>query len=271
MESRSPSIPWTREHRLLALNLYHKLPFGRLHKTNPAIVEVAQRMGRSANSLAMKLTNFASLDPILQARGIRGLDGASKADQEQWQEFKERLDVLAPESECLLQNLLQAPEDSAIEFNSSTQGMVIHQSTSATAPTVTEAFATIQVRRGQNFFRQAILTSYGGRCGITGLDIPELLVASHIRPWAHFPEERLNPRNGICLSRLHDGAFDQGLITFDADLRMQVSARLKESHSPETVSRFFLEYEGAPLRATEQISEPHREWLSWHRDEIFLS
>jgi len=72
---KSPSVKWTREHFLIALNLYCKLPFGKLDRTNPLIIEVAGKIGRTPSSLAMKLCNFASLDPVQQARGIRGLAG----------------------------------------------------------------------------------------------------------------------------------------------------------------------------------------------------
>ena len=62
--AKAPAVKWTREHRLIALNLYCKLPFGKLHKDNPIIKEVAAKMGRTPSSLAMKLCNFASLDPV---------------------------------------------------------------------------------------------------------------------------------------------------------------------------------------------------------------
>ncbi|MDZ4289839.1 MAG: HNH endonuclease [Prosthecobacter sp.] len=270
MPKPKSSVPWTRQHRLMALNLYHKLPFGRLHHRNPVIVEVAAKMGRTPSSLAMKLTNFASLDPVLAARGIGGLDGASKGDREQWQEFRENLDELAPESEGLLEQLLNAPEGAEIDCTSSPRGVVIRPDRFLVRPNgPTEGTASVKVRRGQCFFRQAVLTAYGGRCGVTGLAIPELLVASHIHPWALFPEDRIDPQNGLCLSRLHDGAFDQGLITFDADLRMLMSGRLKESEPKETVERFFEAYVGLPLRSPEKIGEPSRAFLEWHRSEVF--
>jgi putative restriction endonuclease len=56
------------------------------------------------------------------------------------------------------------------------------------------------------------------RCCISGINVPRLLVASHIKPWSEFPEERLDPRNGLCLSSIHDAAFDAGLITLDKKL-----------------------------------------------------
>lgn len=59
--TKAPAVKWTREHLLIALNLYCKLPFGKFHRLNPIIIAVAQKMGRTPNSLAMKLSNFASL------------------------------------------------------------------------------------------------------------------------------------------------------------------------------------------------------------------
>lgn len=64
-------LKWTREELLIALNLYHKLTFGQMHARHPAIMALAKKLGRGANSLAMKLSNLASLDPALQMRGSR--------------------------------------------------------------------------------------------------------------------------------------------------------------------------------------------------------
>ena len=97
--AKAPAVKWTREHFLIALNLYCKLPFGKLHKGNPIIVETAAKMGRTPSSLAMKLVNFASLDPVQQARGIRGLQGATKQDKTMWAEFHSNLSALGAESD----------------------------------------------------------------------------------------------------------------------------------------------------------------------------
>ena len=74
-------------------------------------------------------------------------------------------------------------------------------------------------RKGQDYFRHMILANYGGRCALTGINIRELLLASHIIPWADksHKKDRLNPCNGICLSALYDRAFDKGLITISPD------------------------------------------------------
>lgn len=64
------------------------------------------------------------------------------------------------------------------------------------------------------FFRAAVLAGYDHRCALTGLDLPELIHASHIIPWADNVPRRADPTNGIALNVLHDRAFDRGLITF---------------------------------------------------------
>ena len=60
---------WTRDQLLLALRLYLHTPFGKLHANNPAIIDLARRIGRTPGALAMKSVNFANLDPAQAARG----------------------------------------------------------------------------------------------------------------------------------------------------------------------------------------------------------
>ena len=90
---------WTRDELFVALNVYHKLTFGQLHAKHPVIMALAKKMGRGSNSLAMKLCNFASLDPALKLRGIKGLPGASVLDRTVWDEFHANLEDAVPESE----------------------------------------------------------------------------------------------------------------------------------------------------------------------------
>ena len=78
---------WTREELIVAINLYYKLPFGKLHKGNPEIIMIANRLGRTPSSVAWKLVNFASFDPSLKARGIKGASNASNLDKQIWNEF----------------------------------------------------------------------------------------------------------------------------------------------------------------------------------------
>src|SRR5687768_5884012 len=149
--ARAPGVRWTREHFLIALNLYCKLPFGKLHKGNPIIIDVAEKMGRTPSSLAMKLCNFASLDPVQQARGIRGLTGATVEDREMWNEFHERTTTLAPESEQLLHDLFTQDQNAELDFLHRDRVRVDRKP--PLPPTgSTEMERTVRARRGQQFF-----------------------------------------------------------------------------------------------------------------------
>ncbi len=252
---------WTKNELFIALNLYHKLRFGQMHGRQPAIIDLAKKLGRSSSSLAMKLCNFASLDPALKLRGIKGLAGASKLDRTVWQEFHETPNESIPASEEELRKLFAVPSYGSIEVNPQ-EGIKIKKKS---APEITETLATVKQRRGQDYFREAVLNNFGGRCGITGLDLRELLIASHILPWRTHPQERLNVRNGLALSRLHDAAFDTGLIAFDESLRLILSPRLKKKISSSAIKTNFADFVGLALNLPDDAQLPEPQFLSVHR------
>lgn len=267
--ARASSVKWTRRDFLIALNLYCKLPFGKLHRRNPLIIEVAGKMGRTPSSLAMKLCNFASVDPVQQERGIRGLSGATRQDRKMWDEFHDDLANLAPESEEILHDLFTTDEDKELDFLRRDRVHIepIVRSVIPSGPT--EAKALVRVRRGQQFFRQAILNAYGVRCCITGISVPRLLIASHIKPWCDFPKDRLNLRNGLCLSTLHDAAFDSGLITLDEGLCLVLSKRIRSYFPQPTLEQNFVPFAGKRIRLPEMLAEPEPLFLAYHRRKIF--
>jgi putative restriction endonuclease len=256
---------WTHDELLVALNLYHKLTFGQMHARQPAIIALSQKLGRGSNSVAMKLCNFASLDPALKLRGIKGLAGASALDRAMWQEFHANLNESVPASEEALQRLFGVSEDTNLEVLPK-EGIRVRKR--PLGPT--EFVANVKVRRGQEYFRDAVLNNFGGRCGITELGVRELLVASHILPWGTHPAERLNVRNGICLSRLHDAAFDRGLITFNPNLQLVLSPQLKALLPQRAVAENFGAYAGETLHLLPDGVLPEMEFLAVHRRKIFL-
>lgn len=256
---------WTRDELLVALNLYHKLTFGQLHARQPVIVALADKLGRGSNSVAMKLCNFASLDPALKLRGIKGLEGASALDRTVWNEFHGNLNETVPATEEALRKLFGVDEGGELEVLPR-EGVRVRKRP-PTGPT--ETTANVKLRRGQEYFRDAVLNNFGGRCGVTGLAVRELLVASHILPWGAHPAERLNVRNGLSLSRLHDAAFDRGLIAFDDTLRLLLSPRLKAELSQRAVSESFGAYAGQPLCLPNDAALPELSFLSEHRAKIF--
>jgi len=267
--ARATSVKWTRDQRLIALNLYCKLPFGKLHKGNPIIKEVALKMGRTPSSLALKLCNFASLDPVLHARGISGMKGAAQEDRSLWDEFRANISVLGPLSEELLHNLLTTQDDKEVDLLEPEKIQLEPSPLNFRSGGVTEAIVTVKARRGQQFFRQSILSAYGVRCCISGINVPRLLVASHIKPWGKFPNERLDPRNGLCLSSLHDAAFDNGLITLDEKLRVVLSKRLYAYFPAPALEQNFVPYKGIPIHLPERLAEPSRDFIQYHREAIF--
>lgn len=127
-------------------------------------------------------------------------------------------------------------------------------------------------RKGQDYFRRMILTNYGFRCALTGIDIPQLLLASHIIPWADkkHKQERLNPCNGICLSALYDKAFDKGLISFSPDdYSVCLSSALRENETKEYYDQHFGSIVGRKISLPAEYL-PDRDFLAYHRDHVFV-
>ena len=256
---------WTEDDLLVALNLYHKLTFGQFDAKQPTVVAIADKLGRTPGSVAMKLSNFASLDPAMKLRGIAGLRGASRLDRSMWNTFHEDLETFVPESEEAFRRLFAASEHDEVTVIPREGVRVVKKPPQGP----TEVTANTKLRRGQDYFRNAVLNNFQSRCGITGIGIGELLIASHILPWKTHPEERLNVRNGICLSRLHDAAFDKGLITFDDDLRLILSKTIKGILENDAASHNFGEYEGHSLALPADAALPNAIFLNHHRKHIF--
>ena len=57
---------WTKEQLKLAFHLYCQLPFGKLDMRTPEVIRLATLIGRTPGAVAMKLSNFASLDPAIR-------------------------------------------------------------------------------------------------------------------------------------------------------------------------------------------------------------
>lgn len=130
-------------------------------------------------------------------------------------------------------------------------------------PRATEAERLHVQRVGQDLFRERLLHYWQGRCAITGLATRDLLLASHIKPWADCPtdEERLDVFNGLLLAAHLDRAFDQGYLTIEDNGAVRVSPRL-----PLADARLLgLD---APL-CVGRLSDGHRAYLPWHRTHVF--
>jgi hypothetical protein len=133
----------------------------------------------------------------------------------------------------------------------------------AALPKTTEAERLVVQRVGQNLFREGLLDLWEGRCAVTGLAVPALLRASHIKPWADCKTnaERLDVYNGILLAPHLDAAFDCGFITVADDGAIVVSDAL-DADARATLGL------DQPLRVR-GLADGHRAYLSWHRERVF--
>ncbi|MBK8567177.1 MAG: HNH endonuclease [Saprospiraceae bacterium] len=253
---KSPN--WTRSELILALNLYMKLPFGKLDARTPEVKHLAKLIGRTDNAASMRLNNFASVDPFQKQRGIKGLTGGIKQVQPIWDEFSENKEALLFESEKILAEL----ENQTIETKYAEELIGTEHLKSE------DRIREVKTRVNQQAFKQIVAANYAGKCAISGINIPQLLIASHIIPWSKNEQERLNPENGICLSALYDKAFDKGLIGINERMEILISPSLKAYASEHYFPRYFTEIAGSKLAVPKKYP-PRIEFLQYHLDTIF--
>ena len=246
---------WTKDELVLTINLYCKMPFGKMHSRNEDVQKLAILIDRTPSSIALKLVNLASFDPTLQARGIKGAANASKLDKEVWNEFYNNWDAALIESEKLLAKAKHTTIEKLNQIDISDlnkQGL--------------DKERLVKTRINQSIFRKMILAAYNSTCCITGMNNPDLLLASHITPWSKDEKNRLNPTNGLCLNALHDRAFDKGLISISAkDYTLMVSSKLKGKDVPESVKTNFLQIEKQLIHLPDKFL-PSKDQLKIHND-----
>ena len=247
---------WTREQTIVALAVYFNVPFNKASNSNLEIQRVAKIVGRSITSIKMKIGNFGSLDPELAKRGIKGLDGASKLDKIIWAEYNHNREKLAYDSVMLEAEFSKKSIDQIVEAEMPEISLGI------------EIERNVKVRVNQYVFRKNILGMYDNKCCITSLQIPELLIASHIVPWAIDKENRLNAENGLCLNAIHDKAFDCGLMTIDTNYKIVLSKRLNDNHDQQTINTFFHAFEGKKITMPERYF-PKKSFLEYHNQNVF--
>lgn len=249
---------WTKEELILAFNLYLKIPFGKMHSSNKDVIHLANLIDRTPNSIALRLVNFASVDPVLKARGIKGMDGGTKIVKPIWDEFFNNQEELV----FLSEQILAEKENTSVE--NKYQDLLFDIKYLRGETTISQ----VKTRVNQSVFRQMVLANYSTKCAITGIDIPELLLASHIMPWSKNEEHRLNPENGICLSALYDKAFDKGIIGINKNYEVIFSTSLKMKKDTVFYKNHFASIDN--LKIIEPLKYlPRKEFLEYHLDTIF--
>ncbi len=147
------------------------------------------------------------------------------------------------------------PNRVADQFRAKTQSM----------PSSTEAERLVVQRVGQELFRRALLDYWRGRCCVTGLAVPSLLRASHIKPWAKCvsDDERLDVFNGLLLAPHVDALFDGGWISFTDLGRVLVSKELSSTARAQLGV--------SPEWSIQGLTPAHAVFLSHHREFEYLN
>lgn len=246
---------WTHDEMVLALDLYFRLPFGRLVRTTPEVIELANLIGRSNNAVALRLVNYAACDPVIIESGRTGMVGGVSVCKPIWDEYVGQKERLFYEAENIKARLKNSTVEKLLQIDEKElQGL--------------DKQTYVKHRVNQQAFRSMILNIYEKSCAITGINIPDLLVASHIIPWSENKEERLNPENGLCLSSLYDKAFDRGFISIDNNYRVLISEKLKQYQNEPFYGKHFAAIEGMEIHLPE-YHKPNKVFLEWHRDMVF--
>ena len=257
---------WSEEELILTLSVYFQLPFGRLNRTTPEVIELASLLdNRTANSAAMRLCNFAACDPAIAgtvgpAGTIRsGLVGGMSTCKPIWDKYSNDKEQLFLKAAQIRADRLHKSVEETLSENSQKSLKGLHGETRK---------QMVNLRVNQDAFRNMILNNYENKCAITGIDIPELLVASHIIPWADREDTRLDPENGICLSPLYDKAFDRGYIGVKKDYTIVLSSNLSKKIHKTYFQKYFQPLDGLSI-ALPYDHKPNKDYLEYHLDMIF--
>ncbi len=246
---------WTDDEMIIVLDLYFKLPFGRLNKNTPEVKALAKLIGRTDNSVALRLVNYAACDPYILSTGRHGMASGRDRCMPYWDQYANDKERLFLKAEEIRTRLSKTPIEKILDIKPED---FIGK----------ERDAVIKQRVNQSSFRTMILGNYENKCAISGIDIPELLVASHIVPWSMDAKNRLNPSNGICLSPLYDKMFDKGLIGIRDDYSIQLSYELKQNIGKDFYDKHIGFIADRKLRLPIEHF-PDTSFLEYHYNNIF--
>jgi putative restriction endonuclease len=253
-----PRNNWTREELILTFNLYLKIPFGKFHQGNKEVIELASLIHRTPSAVAMRLSNFAAIDPYHKERGVGGLPHGKKQVNPIWDEFNENKEELIFESEKILANLqdtsIEKKYDSILKGTENLQGET--------------KIREVKTRINQNVFRQIVLANYSRKCAVTGFNNLNFLIASHIIPWSTDKQNRLNPQNGILLNNLHDKAFENGFMSINKNYEILICSEFLKSKD-SFVQNFFAVYHNKKMHLPLRFL-PDNNLLDKHLEERFL-
>ncbi|TDB63748.1 HNH endonuclease [Arundinibacter roseus] len=234
---------WSREEFMLVMNLYTKLRYGQFNNRNAEVIRLAKLIDKTPGAVAYKLVHLSSQDPKHQNR-VKGLANPGKNAIAMYAEFSGNWAEMLYQSEVLLASYqhkkveeiaLDQIEIQEIEKDilSGKEGKDIER--------------IVKTRVNQSLFRKVVMNNYSSACAICALDVPGLLVASHILKWSEDLVNRLNPENGICLCSIHDKAFELGYIGIDSTYKILISSEVQRIKEKEAYASLFGRHENQSL------------------------
>lgn len=245
-----PGKAWTKEDIIVAYALYCITPFNEMRPKNLILQQIAKIMDRSLSSLILRMQNFRYIDP---ANNKAGLCHAAKIDYLIFEEFKNDWGNLSSLAEKItgLSLFDCAPDRGAQPISSLNDRN--------------------KVSRERHFFRKTVFATYEKRCCISGFSIPEMLIASHIKPYSKCRDtnERITPTNGLLLNTFYDKAFDAGLITITPDYCVRVSEKTKNIKN-DTFTKKWLSGIDKQKIILPQRFLPDKKYLEFHNDKVFI-
>ena len=253
-----PRNNWSREELILTFNLYLKIPFGKFHHRNKEVIELASLIHRTPSAIAMRLSNFASVDPYHRERGISGLRGGIAQVQPIWDEFSVNKEDLIFESEKILAQI----QKTTIENKYSSILKDVENLVGETK------VREVKTRINQNVFRQIVLANYSGKCAVTGFNSTSFLIASHIIPWSIDKQNRLNPQNGVLLNNLHDKAFENGFMAINKNYDILICTEFLKSKD-NFIQSYFSSFHNKKIQMPIRFL-PDKVLLEKHFEEKFL-
>ena len=152
-----------------------------------------------------------------------------------------------------------AAENISKKLDIDTEKGIVKYSKPHLKPNKTERKGLVTSRVGQGFYRQELIKKFDNKCAVTGINLEEILIASHIIPWRHSnDEERLDIENGILLSPLYDALFDKNLISFQDNGDIIISKKIQDTELISLID----------INANIKITEGMKKYLINHRSQL---
>lgn len=221
-----------------------------------SVEALAAAVGRPYPSAHLKVQNFKSEDPRYTAKGRVGMPHGGAEVKRSWRRFAEG-------GEARVEEYLAKIYDRAVEKEPERM-----QCRGYLAPGIDREVKG-KARVGQQELRNRALFLTGYRCCVTGNSMPELIIASHIKPWrASTPEEKTDIHNVLCLDRDLDGLFDAHRMTVTADLEVKYDPCLPKEIGEELFEANFARFDRLREDCISKANEPGEIYLALHNREF---